>query len=343
MLFIPLPFVIAILLLILFAVMAKGSDQTSLKEAPRNLPFLALILISAFQGFLGGLRWGYGIEAVIYMMPVSAALIPPLAYLGVRKLTRKSAELPSWRIGLHVLPAVMIVLLMSISRYAIDVALPMIFIGYAVAILLLMRAGTDALRMTSFESTSPVFRALVFTAFTLLLSALLDIFVALDFARTQGRHAITLITFGNLAALVILSIAGAVASRGRSFPEMAEPAPQFDMAADKDTMAAIQSLLEAKRVYRDPDLNLDRLARKAGIPARQISTAINRTTAKNVSQYVNEFRVAEACSLLEKTKRPVTDIMFEVGFQTKSNFNREFRRVTDMTPLQWRERKENPA
>jgi AraC-like DNA-binding protein len=31
--------------------------------------------------------------------------------------------------------------------------------------------------------------------------------------------------------------------------------------------------------------------------------------------------------------------MFEVGFQTKSNFNREFRRVTDMTPLAWRERK----
>ncbi|MBB6485728.1 helix-turn-helix domain-containing protein [Rhizobium lusitanum] len=343
MLFIPLPFVVAILLLTLFAVVAKGSDQTSLREVPRNLPFLALILISAFQSFLGGLRWGYGIDTVIYVMPVTAALIPPLAYLGVRRLTRKSAEISLWRMGLHVLPAVAVVLLMATSRYAIDVVLPLIFIGYAIAILLPMRAGTDALRMTSFESTSPVFRALVFAAFTLLLSALLDIFVALDFAWTQGRHAIALITFGNLAALVILSIAGAVASRGRSFPDIAEPAPQFDTTGDKDTLAAIESLLEAKRVYRDPDLNLDRLARKAGIPARQISAAINRATAKNVSQYVNEFRVAEACSLLEGTKKPVTDIMFDVGFQTKSNFNREFRRVTDMTPVQWRERKQNSA
>ncbi|NTF44497.1 AraC family transcriptional regulator [Rhizobium sp. AC27/96] len=343
MLFIPLPFVVAILLLVLFAVVAKGSDQASVKEAPRNLPFLALILMSAFQSFLGGLRWGYGIGEIIYVAPIGAAIVPPLAYLGACKLTRKPSA-SSWRrLGLHALPAVVITLLVIVWRGAIDVALPLIFIGYAVAILLLMRSGTDSLRTTSFESAPRVFRALVFTAFALLLSAALDVFVALDFAWTEGRHAVLMIVAGNLGALIILSIAGAVASRGRSFPEVAEPPSQPDTAEDKDTMTAIRALLEAKRVYRDPDLNLDRLARKAGIPARQISTAINRTTGKNVSQYVNEFRVAEACGLLEETKRPVTDIMFEVGFQTKSNFNREFRRVTEMTPLEWRERKENPA
>jgi AraC-like DNA-binding protein len=343
MLFIPLPFVIAILLLVLFAVVAKGSDQASLKEAPRNGPFLALILMSAFQSFLGGLRWGYGVTEIINIAPIGAAIVPPLAYLGVCKLTRKTVALSSRRLLFHALPAVVMALLVVVWRSAIDVVLPLIFIGYAVAILLLMRSGTDSLRTTSFESAPRVFRALVFTALALLLSAALDIFVALDFAWTAGRHAVLMITVGNLAALIILSIAGAVASKGRSFPEVAEPAPQFETAEDKDTIAAIQSLLETKRVYRDPDLNLDRLARKAGIPARQISAAINRTTGKNVSQYVNEFRVAEACGLLEDTKRPVTDIMFEVGFQTKSNFNREFRRVTDMTPLEWRELKENPA
>ena len=343
MLFIPLPFVVTILLLVLFAVVAKGSDQASLKEAPRNVPFLALILMGAFQSFLSGMRWGYGIGEIIYVAPIGAAIVPPLAYLGVCKLTRKTAASSSRQLGLHSLPAVLITLLVIVWRGAIDMVLPLIFIGYAVAILLLMRSGTDSLRTTSFESVPRVFRAVVFTAFALLLSAALDIFVALDFAWTEGRHVIPMISVGNLAALIILSIAGAVASRGRSFPEITEPPPQFDMAEDKATMTAIQSLLETKRVYRDPDLNLDRLARKAGIPARQISTAINRTTGKNVSQYVNEFRVAEACGRLEETKKPVTEIMFEVGFQTKSNFNREFRRVTDMTPLEWRESKENPA
>jgi AraC-like DNA-binding protein len=35
---------------------------------------------------------------------------------------------------------------------------------------------------------------------------------------------------------------------------------------------------------------------------------------------------------------PVTMAMLESGFQTKSNFNREFRRVTSLSPAAWRER-----
>lgn len=33
---------------------------------------------------------------------------------------------------------------------------------------------------------------------------------------------------------------------------------------------------------------------------------------------------------------PVTTAMLESGFQTKSNFNREFRRVTGQSPANWR-------
>jgi AraC-like DNA-binding protein len=32
----------------------------------------------------------------------------------------------------------------------------------------------------------------------------------------------------------------------------------------------------------------------------------------------------------------VTEIMLEAGFQTKSNFNREFKRVTGLTPSDYR-------
>nr|WP_250809267.1 AraC family transcriptional regulator [Neorhizobium tomejilense] len=94
--------------------------------------------------------------------------------------------------------------------------------------------------------------------------------------------------------------------------------------------------MEEGELYRSEDLSLARLARKARLPAREVSAAINRVTGLNVSQFVNDRRVAEACRLLRETERTVIQIMLDVGFSTKSNFNREFRRVTGTNPKQWR-------
>lgn len=337
--FIPLSFVVALLLVILFVAVIRSGDD----EAPRNVPFLTLILLSAFQAFLSGLRWGYGFVEVMYIAPVGAAFVPPLVYSGVAKLVRKSSARSRYSLVLHAFPALVIIVILPMGawRGAIDILLPTLFIGYAGAILYLMRPGPDALRRTPFETAAPTYRALTFAASALLLSAALDLFVFLDFSSTQGRHAPGMVAVGNLIALIILSIAAAVVVQGREPSEFEAAVPPSDDRGDKETIATIQLLLETTRFYRDPDLSLDRLARKAIIPARQISTAINRATGKNVSQYVNEFRIAEACQLLDETDKSVTEIMFEVGFQTKSNFNREFRRITDLTPVQWRQRQAN--
>jgi AraC-like DNA-binding protein len=243
------------------------------------------------------------------------------------------------RIALHAVPAVLILLLVAFWREAIDIALVLIFVGYALAILLLMRPGADALRLAPFEGAVPAYRAIIFAAAALCLSAAVDTFVFFDFTWAHGEHALTVISVGNLAALVILGTAAAAASRSRAPAETAEPAARPEASEDKETIATVDALMETRKLYRDANLNLDRLARKAGIPARQISAAINRAMDKNVSQYVNDYRIGEACRLLSVTEKSVTEVMFDVGFQTKSNFNREFRRVTDMTPLAWRQRK----
>jgi AraC-like DNA-binding protein len=332
MLFIPLPFVVAILLLILFVTVVRRDD-----DAPPNVPFLALILVAVLQSILLGLRWGYAVNGVGRILPVVAAIVPPLVYAGVSGLVRKSDLSTVLRIGLHLIPAVGIVLLIVLWRDAIDIAIALIFVGYAMAVLLLMRSGADALRLAPFENAGPAYRAILFAASALLLSAAMDIFVFLDFAWTRGARTPLLVTIANLAVLAVLSIAVATASRRGMPAQTIETTPKLEMVEDKETVAAIQALMETKRVYRDVDLNLDRLARKTGIPARQISAAINRATGKNVSQYVNDYRIAGACSLLTDTEKPVTEIMFDVGFLTKSNFNREFRRVTERTPLEWRQ------
>ena len=89
-------------------------------------------------------------------------------------------------------------------------------------------------------------------------------------------------------------------------------------------------------MFKDPDLSLNRLARKLGIPARKISSAVNQTHNENISKVINAYRVEYAKILLKQSDETITDIFLNSGFQTKSNFNREFSRVTGQTPSEFR-------
>ena len=88
--------------------------------------------------------------------------------------------------------------------------------------------------------------------------------------------------------------------------------------------------------HRQPPTNERRLARRLALPSRRLSQAINRTHGISVSHYVNGLRITEAQRLLRETDYPVTRVMLESGFLTKSNFNREFQRVTGTSPSAWR-------
>lgn len=335
MLFVPLPLVVALLLAILFVALVRSNDA-----AAANRPFLALIALCALQSVLVGLRWGYGMEQLVYARPVLAALAPPLVYASFHSLTHRK-RLQGLGIAVHVAPAVLIVVLLFSLRMLIDATLIVLYLAYAIAILNLGRAGPDALDEARFEGAIPAHRALQVAALALCLSAGVDLLVMLDFEWTKGANVAMIVTNANVVAFLLLGLTAVIAGRSQSRPEISnepEPAPSPATAEDRDILSRIDSLMLTQKIYRNENLNLARLARRAGIPARQISAAINRLTGKNVSQYVNDHRIAEACRLLQDTDHAVTAVMFEAGFQTKSNFNREFRRVTGLNPVTWREK-----
>lgn len=91
-----------------------------------------------------------------------------------------------------------------------------------------------------------------------------------------------------------------------------------------------------RQLYRTESLTLRQIATEINLPSRQISGAVNSLLAISISQYVNILRIRDACSLLDKTDRPICEIVFAVGFTTKSNFNREFSRLTGTNPTTWR-------
>jgi AraC-like DNA-binding protein len=280
---------------------------------------------------------GYAVEELRYVLPVLASCLPPLVWASFRSLIHQEGGGGiSW---LHAAPPLAIVALLLLAPTLIDVALFVLFVGYALALLDLARNGTDALDEARLEGAFAAHRALFLAAASLCLSALFDLTILLDFEWGKGENAALIVGNANLFGLFLFGVTALVAARERAGPA---PVSNVDHLAsqavqDRDILDRVDRLLTEQKLSRDENLTLSRLARRAGVPARQISGAVNRLAGKNVSQYINDFRIEEACRLLRETDMSVTSAMFECGFQTKSNFNREFRRVTSLSPASWRE------
>jgi AraC-like DNA-binding protein len=331
---VPLQFVIALLLFIFLVRVVRR------EEGPPSRLFALTIAVYALQSVLYGLRWGYGIDAAATPALFLAAIIPPLSWVALSALTstRKIVRRP-----LHLAPPLFVALLYVTARSIAFLAVVAIEVCYGVALARLGQAGPDALDRVQLDGAISVPRVLEVTGFMMVAEACVDLAITVDFIRAHGVHAAWIAGASSLLSIAVLGLTVVVA--GGSVPATDEAparlaAPEKQSAAvepgDDEIIAALEAAMQDRKIYRDPELSLDRLARKLAIPARRISGAVNRVRGVNVSQYVNEHRVRDACRRLAETDDPVTQIMFEVGFQTKSNFNREFLRVEGQSPSAWR-------
>ncbi|MGK6351494.1 AraC family transcriptional regulator [Parapedobacter sp. DT-150] len=60
-------------------------------------------------------------------------------------------------------------------------------------------------------------------------------------------------------------------------------------------------------------------------------------TRKAFSSFLNEVRIGYACKLLVEENYNISQICYESGFNNMSNFNRQFKRITDKSPLQYKQ------
>lgn len=105
-------------------------------------------------------------------------------------------------------------------------------------------------------------------------------------------------------------------------------------------MKRIEELVAGKQMYLKPDLSLQQISAELNEKERQISQAINTIQQRNLNDYLNSLRIKHACGLLLSEKeKPIFEIMYESGFNTKGAFNLAFRKVTGKTPTQYKEGK----
>lgn len=333
MLFVPLPLFATLLLVLVFVRFCATRD---LRLRAHQL-FALLIALYAVQSLLSSLRWGYGMSAATPYMILLAPLLPVAAFFAYTAL---SGPQTGWRLW----PVAFVVLNWMVFAIAPDLSDPIIlmtYIGMGSLLLRLGYKGIDQVALSPINQAGDIRVAIYVTGATLIASGLTDIYIVYDFVWNDGRNAALVISFVQTAFVLVVGAVGMVGRSSKHTPqETTEHLPETQVTkADNDIVLQLEHLFETEKFYRDEDLSLRRLARRIGVPDRHVSQAINRARQMSVSQFVNEFRIREACDLLRQTDRSILDISLASGFATKSNFNREFARITGQSPSLWRREK----
>lgn len=125
-------------------------------------------------------------------------------------------------------------------------------------------------------------------------------------------------------------------------PEEERQIIRLSTEEEKELKLKLDQLLEIEKIYRDSELNLDKLAEKLKIRTDQVSYLINHEYKTSFRKLINDFRVKESVQLIEAEKDfTLLHIAFEVGFNSKTIFNNEFKRVMGTTPSEYKKNQKN--
>lgn len=307
----PIPAFAALLLAFLGILSARRGTT------PR--PTLALIFACALQAALVAGRLHYGLEELSLLQPVLAMSLPPLAWVAFLSATSRPLEKADlWHLSG---PAFAIFCRVFIPD-ALDPAIPASFFVYGTVMLLALRGGArSGACKAGFgrQGTSPLGVG----------RRSPDFVGRLGYLHCGPDH----LWRRGLAGLSLVALGGLMLAEDVSTVAETETAPA-PTESDTQLVHDFEAMMQEKRLWLDPDLTLARIARRMQVPAKSLSAAVNRVKGENISRIVNGWRITHAAELLSQGQS-VTEAMLASGFNTKSNFNREFLRIKGKNPSDW--------
>jgi AraC-like DNA-binding protein len=136
---------------------------------------------------------------------------------------------------------------------------------------------------------------------------------------------------------------GEIFSHGLLQPESDEDKKKYpksgltEEAATKLHQALIQLMTE-NALYKKAELSIDDLSEKLDVHANYLSQVINQKEKKNFYDFVNAYRIEEFKRLIAMPRNQnltLLSVAFDCGFNSKSSFNRYFKKATGQTPSEY--------
>lgn len=120
----------------------------------------------------------------------------------------------------------------------------------------------------------------------------------------------------------------------------ANPTRQSSNYVDNSNYFAARALDFVNHNYA-ANITVDEIAEALGITRKYLYAVFNYVFGISPKQYLIYYRIEKACKRLKSTDQPVREIAETVGYSNQFYFAREFKRLTGMTPTDYRKSPEN--
>ncbi len=111
-----------------------------------------------------------------------------------------------------------------------------------------------------------------------------------------------------------------------------------------ELVLSLKNVLENEKIYIDPNISLLKLARRLSTNNVLLSKTINNNFNSNFYDLINEYRVKEFINLVKNnsnTHLTYFGIASKAGFNSKTSFNKYFKKYTQKTPREYFEHLKN--
>jgi len=101
----------------------------------------------------------------------------------------------------------------------------------------------------------------------------------------------------------------------------------------------LKKLMEEEELFKDPELSLARTAEKLDVKPYLLTQCLNKVFSLRFNEYVNALRVEKLREVLQKEdseKYTLLGLALEVGFNSKSSFNRAVKKHLGLSPSELR-------
>lgn len=308
--------------------------------------------------------------------PASAILVPyfyccsmllkaPLLLLYVRSITEENFQLKRIHL-LHLTP--MLAAVLVISSFDIDInslkldtfgmdallyqvidslwySLKIIPLGYFIAATFTIWRYHKMLRQQHSEVNETALWWLYYLTMGFVVAGLwtLSLSVLAYFYRLPFGVTDNYLNFALLIALFYYSISHAqhltTTKEEEEFEDPKESVALVDTKPLDSTISKIMDGIVNQKLYLNQSLNVEQFSSKIGVPYRDVSFAINKAFGTNFFEFVNSYRIEESKRYLSDEKykdMTIMDILLESGFNSKSAFQRFFKRLTGTSPTEFR-------